>query len=102
MEFDKRTVSIGTEKAIALANTRWWVECSHEEIVRFQLFTRELCMPFEVFHEAMEKTLGRPVWTHEFGSCGRLVDEFLGTRGAPSMEEILGMIPQEKLVIVGL
>jgi hypothetical protein len=24
-------------------------------------------MPFDVFHEAVEKTIGRPVFTHEFG-----------------------------------
>jgi len=59
--------SIGKDKAIELAATNWWKFCSHREIAEFQLFTKELACPFAVFHEAVEKSLGRPVWTHEFG-----------------------------------
>jgi hypothetical protein len=36
-------------------------------IVQVGLFTQELCLPFDVLHENIEKALGRPVWTHEFG-----------------------------------
>ncbi|ADP02551.1 hypothetical protein [Cronobacter phage EspYZU12] len=31
-------------------------------------FTGILCCPFNLFHEDVEKRLGRSVWTHEFGS----------------------------------
>ena len=60
-------ISIGKEKAIKLSLTEWWKEKSYREIAEFQLFTAELCCPFDVFHEAVEKSLGRPVFTHEFG-----------------------------------
>ena len=60
-------ISIGKEKAIELSLTEWWKEKSYREIAEFQLFTTELSCPFVVFHEAVEKSLGRPVFTHEFG-----------------------------------
>lgn len=58
---------IEEEVAIKLGNSGWWKDKTHEEIVRFQLFTAQLCMPFGEFHGAVEKCLGRPVFTHEFG-----------------------------------
>lgn len=95
--------SIGKEKAIELAETHWWERCDHREIAEFQLFTKELCCPFGVFHEAVEKSLGRPVWTHEFGlNYDGIVQEFLGEREPPTFEEILGLIPEEKRLVVWL
>lgn len=95
--------SIGKEKAIELAESNWWELCDHREIAEFQLLTKELCCPFAVFHEAIEKSLGRPVWTHEFGmNYDGIVAEFLGERESPSMEEIIGLIPEEKRMIVGI
>ena len=97
--------SIGREAAIKLANSGWWKTKTHREIVSFQLFTQELSCPFTVFHEAIEKVLGRPVFTHEFGSMGydRLVAEFLGEKPAPTMDEIINLIPEDKriLLVVG-
>ena len=55
------------EQAIALAESNFWEGMSHREIAEFQMMEEKLCMPFTVFHEAVEKTLGRPVFTHEFG-----------------------------------
>lgn len=88
--------SIGRDKAIELASTNWWELCSHREIAEFQLFTKELACPFAVFHEAVEKSLGRPVWTHEFGmNYESICKEFLGEKDAPTMEEIIALIPEE-------
>lgn len=93
--------SIGSEKAIALAESNWWELCTHREIAEFQLFTAELCLPFEKFHEAVEKSLGRPVFTHEFGlNFDGIIAEFLGEREAPTMTEIMELIPAENRVIV--
>ena len=93
--------SIGTEKAIALYESEWWKEKSYREIAEFQLFTAELSCPFHVFQEAVEKSLGRPVFTHEFGlNYAGLCKEFLGEKEPPTMNEILHMIPQEKLIVV--
>ncbi len=37
------------------------------EIAKYQLFERILMVKFDKFHEGVEKLLGRPVYTHEFG-----------------------------------
>ena len=93
--------SIGQKKAIELAESNWWELCNHREIAEFQLFTEELCCPFGVFHEAVEKSLGRPVFTHEFGlNYDGIVAEFLGERDALSMTDIIELIPEEKRIIL--
>lgn len=97
----KDIVSIGEEKAIELFNTNWWEFCTHREIAEFQLFITELCCPFGVFQEAVEDSLGRPVWTHEFGfNYEGIVKEFLGERAAPTLSEIMDLIPEGKRIIV--
>lgn len=96
-------VSIGKEAAIALAEAKHWEGMTHQERARFQLHTVELTMPFGVFQEAMEKTLGRPVWTHEFGlNLDGLIKEMNGDAPAPTMAQILELIPAEKRVVVRL
>ena len=55
------------EEAIKLSESEFWKTMSYKERAKFQLFEDKLCMPFEVFHESIEKTLGRPVQTIEFG-----------------------------------
>lgn len=94
-------ISIGKERAIRLAKTNWWEGKSAKEIAVFQLFTEELCMPFDLFHKAIEEALGRPVYTHEFGSSGHLEAELLGEKPAPTTEDIIGMLPADKVVVVG-
>jgi Na+-transporting NADH:ubiquinone oxidoreductase subunit NqrF len=87
------------EQALVLYETKWWETKSPEEIVRVQLFEDKLCMPFSNFHEAVEKALGRSVWTHEFGLNWKgLQEEFLKDRPAPTMQEIMKMIPPEKRI----
>lgn len=93
-------VSIGKTAAIRLAELKWWEGKTPREICDVQLFVTELCCPFEVLHEAVEKALGRPVYTHEFGlNYEGLVDEFLGVKQAPTLKEIMEMIPEEKRVV---
>lgn len=92
---------IGKNRAIALAETHWWEQCTSQQIVEFQLFVAELCMPFDKFQEAVEKCLGRPVWTHEFAlNYDGLVAEFLGERKAPTMDQIIELIPTEKRLVL--
>lgn len=94
-------MKITKEIAIKLANSKFWEEMSHEQIAKFQMFEPLLCMPFGIFHEAMEKTLGRPVYTHEFGlNADGLKKELMGESPTPSLEEIINLIPKEKLVIL--
>ncbi|GMO25248.1 MAG: hypothetical protein Pg6A_12560 [Termitinemataceae bacterium] len=55
------------EQAVALYESRFWETMSYEERAKFQILQERLCMPFGVFHGAISKYLGRPVYTHEFG-----------------------------------
>lgn len=91
------------EEAIALAEIKFWEKMTPREIATFQIHEEKLCMPFEVFHEAVEKTLGRPVFTHEFGmNPDGLKKELAGDSPMPSMEDILNLIPAEKRIVVGI
>jgi len=60
--------SIGKEAAVRLADTKFWEGQSDLDVASFQLFVAELCMPFSVFHGAVERALGRPVFKHEFAA----------------------------------
>ena len=89
------------DESIKLAESKFWETMTYEEIAKFQMFEPKLCMPFGVFHEAMEKTLGRPVYTHEFGlNYKGLQKELLGECPVPTMEDIINMIPAGKRIIV--
>lgn len=90
------------EQAIALAETKWWENCTDEEIVRFQFFQDKLCMDFGEFHRAVEAVAGRPVWTHEFAFKDRLIEELYGDKPKPTLEEIMNLIPEDKRIIIGL
>ena len=59
------------EEAVKFAATQWWVGKNAAEILDVQLFEDRLVMPFELYHEAVEEVLGRPVQTIE------LADPFL-------------------------
>ena len=90
-----------TEKqAIAMAESGVIETWTNEQIVRFQLFQNRLCMSFSRFHEAIEDVLGRSVWTHEFAYSDKLKEEYLGTRQAPTFEEIVNLIPENKRIIL--
>lgn len=88
------------EEAVALFESKFWETMDHRARAMFQLHEDRLCMPFDVFHEAVEKALGRPVWTHEFAFRDGLRKEFLGERAAPTFEEICDLIPAEKRVVI--
>ena len=89
------------EEAVALADSKFWESMTLKERATFQMFEERLCMPFDIFHEAVEKTLGRPVFTHEFGlNIEGLKKELLGEEKAPSLEDIINMIPEEKRLVV--
>jgi len=91
------------KQAIKMAKSEIWKDMTFDEIVKFQLFQKLLCMPFDKFHEAMEKVLGRPIFTHEFGlNYEGLVKEYLGEKEAPTFEEIVNLIPKEKRIIINI
>ena len=89
------------EGAIKLFESKFWEPMSHRDRAMFQIFETRLCMPWDVFHEAVEKSLGRPVFTHEFGmNLEGLRAELLGKKAAPTFEEIVNLIPAEKRILV--
>jgi hypothetical protein len=80
------------EQAVALYKSGFWEEImSYEERAKFQTLQERLCMPVEVYSEAMAKFLRRPV---------RLMREVFGGAGPPTFDEILRLIPREKLVVL--
>ena len=92
------------EQAILFSKNQIWAEWSNDEIVKLQLFQDKLCIPFSRFHEAINKVLGRPVYTHEFTTSNHknLIKEYLGEKEAPTLEEIINLIPKEKRIILKL
>lgn len=90
------------EQAIALAESKFWEPMSFRERAEFQLHEPLLCMPFDVFHEAVEKALGRPVFTHEFAFMDLLKVELRGDAPAPTFEQIVNLIPADKRVLIDL
>lgn len=92
---------ISHAEAVRLYESKFWEPMDHRARAMFQMFTEFLCMPFDVFHEAVEKTLGRPVWTHEFGlNVDGLKAELRGEQRPPSFADIVAMIPPEKRIIL--
>ena len=91
------------EQAIKFAKSKVYKNWTYEQIVRFQLFQKKMCMDFSIFHEAIEKVLDRPVYTHEFGmNYEGIVLEYLGEKEAPTLDEIIELIPKEKRLIIGM
>lgn len=90
------------EQAIAFAKNKAYEGMSSRMIAEFQLNQERLCMPFGVFHKAVEEALGRPVYTHEFVNPELLIKELNGERPTPTLEEIFKQIPSEKLVLINL
>ena len=98
----KNLFQITKEQAIQIYESRIWEKWTDEERAKFQFYQNHLCMPFDVFHSAFEKLIGRSVWTHEFSSSNRknLEDELEGKIDHPTMEQIIGLIPKEKLIVL--
>lgn len=91
-----------TEEAISLFESGAWKEWTPLQRAAFQMIQDKLCMPFSVFHESITTALGRPVFTHEFGlNRDGLMQELAGQAEAPTIDEILALIPAHKLVVIG-
>lgn len=89
------------EQAIVFAENRAWQQLDTKARALFQMEQDRLCMPFEVFQKAVEETLDRPVFTHEFGlNKAGLLAELQGKALAPSLADILAMLPADKTVVV--
>lgn len=95
--------SIGREAAIALFDSKWWIGKTPREIAKVGLLTAELCLPFDILQNAVEKALGRPVFTHEFAlNFDGIVQELIGERDAPTLQQIIELIPADKRYLVSV
>lgn len=93
------------EQAIQLHDSGFYEDMTYKEKAEFQINEQLLCMPFDVFHEAVEKTIGRPVFTHEFSmNYDGILAEIMGEIKIQDLRsvEILQLIPESKRVIVDL
>jgi len=98
-----RMEQLTEEQAIAFAESGAWEKMDMKTRALFQMEQDRLCMPFDSFHEAVTKVLGRPVWTHEFGlNRDGLLAEMRGKASAPSFADILALLPAERTVVIGL
>ena len=78
----------------------WWDSDDDRVLAEMQLQEPILILPFGRFHEAVEKALGRPVWTHEFASVPTLLAELRGEREAKTMDEIIDELDEDKTIVV--
>lgn len=89
------------DQAIAFAKNKCYEAWDYREIAEFQISQKKMCMPFGIFHEAVEKTLGRPVFTHEFGlNYDGIKEEIFGDKCTPTLDEIIDLIPEAKRIIL--
>ena len=78
------------EQAKELHDSGFWTQLTAREIAEFQIFTERLCIPFDVFHKALEETLGRSVGIHELAlSLDGLKAELRGAR--TTLDEAKGL-----------
>lgn len=93
------------EEAVTMADSKWWESVPLKDAAHFQLFEDRLVMPFDLFQKGVEELLGRPVWTHEFAfakDAGGLREQAQGKATAPTMQQILDLIPEEKRYVINL
>ena len=89
------------EQAIEFAENELWKDMNFNQRAKFQIEQDRLCMPFNIFHEALEKTLERAVFTHELGlNLDGIKEELFDGKEKPTFEEIVSLIPQEKLAVI--
>lgn len=97
----RKGIKMTENQAIKLAESKFWETMSFRERAVFQINEKRLCMPFDVFHEAVEKTIGRPVFTHEFGlNYEGIRSEIMDGAPPPTFEDIINMIPKDKQILI--
>jgi hypothetical protein len=87
------------EEAIAVYDSKVWMKWTPEEIVKFQLYIKRLCLPFDLFQTAVEVVFERPVFTHEFAYGDALREEYERKYQKPSNEDIMNMVYSQLKVI---
>lgn len=82
------------ENAVALVETKFWEQMTPYQIASFQLFQSRLCMPFDVFHGAVDD-FAPGCSTISFGLLvPELQKAVRGDKGPPTLQEILDSVPE--------
>ena len=90
---------LSIDQAVAFYESGVWKKMTSPELAAFQIAQERLCVPFEVFHRAVEETIGRRIYVHEFSmNRGGLRVEIQGKAKCPTMAEIIAMFPVEKAI----
>lgn len=95
-------IQLTEQQAIQFGESEVWKTWTPEQVVRFQLFQRKICLDFSHFMMCLRIVLDLPVYTHELCNMDYLKEEYLGVKSAPTFGEIINLIPQEKRIIIGL
>ena len=90
------------EQAIAFAENKCWESMNYRQRAEFQMEQDRLCMPLNIFLEALKETLGRSVFTHELAFRDEIRKELYGEKEPPTFEEICALIQEEKLIEIKL
>lgn len=94
-------MNLTKEQAISLYESKFWEDMTYRQRAEFQITEERLCMPFDIFHEAVEKTLNRPVFIYEFGlNLGGLKNELFNGAEPPTFEQILELIPENRRLLI--
>ena len=89
------------EQAKAFHASGQWRDMTAIDRAKLQMIAERLCMPFSVFHQSISEALGRDVLSHEFGpNWDGLKKELFDGAPAPTLDEVLAMLPAGKPVIV--
>lgn len=92
--------SLTRKQATALYESSFWENLAYVERARFQLSEDRLCMPFDVFVDAVQRTLGRPVTVAEFLNSKALLTEITGERKPLDIDELLALVPEDKRILL--
>lgn len=88
------------DQAVALYDTGFWRYLNLEERACFQLSEERLCMPFPVFHHAVEVCLQRKVAAGEYLRPKRLLREVARTATPPPKEKLLDLLPPNQRSVI--
>jgi hypothetical protein len=76
------------QEAIDFYESGGWKNWDIKDVALFQLYQPKLCVPFTLYHEAIEALLDRSVYTHELAETEVLIAEYEGKIDKPTITDI--------------
>ena len=85
----------------AFIKQRLWESMSWEELAKFQVTQETLCVPFDLYRNAAERTLGRPLFNLQLANGReRVKSELFGGTPPESLREVIDIIPLHKRMVL--